>query len=60
MYIFHSKGDDVVTFENAEILRKRFHNLGADESRIVYDFGEYGSHGSGLLKFHITVLKMLK
>ncbi len=60
MYIFHSKGDDVVTFENAEILRKSFHNLGADESRIEYDFGEYGSHRSGLLKFHIKVLKMLK
>ena len=60
MYIFHSKGDDVVTFENAEILQKRFHELGADESKIVYDFGDYGSHRSGLLKFHIKVLGMLK
>jgi hypothetical protein len=60
MYIFHSKGDDVVTFENAEILQKRFRELGADESKIVYDFGDYGSHRSGLLKFHIKVLGMLK
>ena len=60
MYIFHSKGDDVVTFENAEILQNRFRELGADESKIVYDYGNYGSHRSGLLKFHIKVLGMLK
>ena len=59
MYIFHSKGDDVVTFENAEILQNRFRELGADESKIEYDFGDYGSHRSGLLKFHMKVLKML-
>jgi alpha-beta hydrolase superfamily lysophospholipase len=59
MYIFHSKGDDVVTFENAEILQNRFRELGADESKIEYDFGNYGSHRSGLLKFHMKVLKML-
>lgn len=60
MYIFHSKGDDVVTFENAEALQKKFRELGADESMIEYDFGDYGSHRSGLLKFHMNVLKMLK
>lgn len=60
MYIFHSKGDDVVTFENAEALQKKFRELGADESKIEYDFGDYGSHRSGLLKFHMNVLKMLK
>ena len=60
MYIFHSKGDDVVTFENAEMLQKAFRDLGADESKIEYDFGEYGTHRTGLLKFHIKVLKMLK
>lgn len=60
MYIFHSKGDDVVTFENAEALQKKFRELGADESKIEYDFGNYGSHRSGLLKFHMNVLKMLK
>lgn len=60
MFIFHSKGDDVVTFENAEILQKRFRELGADESKIEYDFADYGSHRSGLLKFHMKVLKMLK
>ena len=60
MYIFHSKGDDVVTFENAEILQSSFREMGADESKIEYDFGDYGSHRSGLLKFHIKVLNMLK
>lgn len=59
MYIFHSKGDDVVTFENAEILQNRFRELGADESKIEYDYGDYGVHRSGLLKFHMNVLKML-
>ena len=59
MYIFHSKGDDVVTFENAEILQRSFRELGADESKIEYDFDDYGSHRSGLLKFHMKVLKML-
>ena len=33
---------------------------GADESKIEYDYGNYGSHRSGLLKFHIKVLGMLK
>jgi acetyl esterase/lipase len=60
MFIFHSKGDDVVTFENAEMLQKAFRDLGADESKIEYDFGDYGTHRTGLLKFHIKVLKMLK
>ncbi len=59
MYIFHSKGDDVVTFENAEILQRSFRELGTDESKIEYDFDDYGSHRSGLLKFHMKVLKML-
>lgn len=60
MYIFHSKGDDVVTFKNAEALQAKFRELGADESQIEYDFGDYGSHRSGLLKFHMNVLKMLR
>lgn len=60
MYIFHSKGDDVVSFANAEMLQKAFRERGADESGITYDFGDYGSHRSGLLKFHMNVLSMLK
>lgn len=60
MYIFHSKGDDVVTFENAQILQNRFRELGANENKIEYDFDDYGSHRSGLLKFHIKVLGMLE
>ena len=60
MYVFHSKGDDVVTFDNAEMLRQAFRDRGADESKITYDFGNYGSHRSGLLKFHLNVLKMLE
>ena len=59
MYIFHSTGDDVVAFANAEMLQKAFRERGADESRITYDFGDYGVHRSGLLKFHMNVLKML-
>ena len=59
MFIFHSKGDDVVTFENAQILQDSFRELGADESKIEYDFEDYGSHRTGLLKFHMKVLKML-
>lgn len=60
MYVFHSKGDDVVTFDNAEMLQRAFRDRGADESKITYDFGDYGSHRSGLLKFHFNVLKMLE
>lgn len=60
MYIFHSEGDDVVTFDNAKALRESFVKKGADQSKIEYDFADYGSHRSGLLKFHIKVLKMLK
>jgi len=59
MYIFHSTGDDVVAFANAEMLQKAFRERGADESRITYDFGDYGVHRSGLLKFHMNVLNML-
>lgn len=60
MYIFHSTADDVVPVENAYALQKSFHDRGADESQIEYDFADYGSHRSGLLKFHLTVLKMMK
>lgn len=60
MYIFHSNEDDVVPVENAIALRKSFEDRGADQSMIEYDFGNYGSHRSGLLKFHINVLKMMK
>lgn len=60
MYIFHSKNDDVVTFDNAEMLRQAFRDRGADESQLEYDFGDYGVHRSGLLKFHLKVLKMLE
>lgn len=59
MYIFHSTQDDVVTYANAEALRNSIHERGADETKIEYDFGDYGSHRSGLLKFHMNVLKML-
>ena len=59
MYIFHSKNDDVVTFDNAEMLQQAFRDRGADESKLEYDFDNYGVHRSGLLKFHLKVLKML-
>ncbi len=60
MYIFHSTKDDVVPIENAYALQRSFHERGADENQIEYDFADYGSHRSGLLKFHLRVLKMMK
>lgn len=60
MYIFHSTADDVVPVDNAYALRRSFEEQGVDSSIIEYDFADYGSHRSGLLRFHIEVLKKMQ
>ncbi len=52
IFMFHSKVDKTVPFVNSEKAMKHFigHN-------VEYDFGEYGSHGAGFVRFILTVIK---
>lgn len=54
VYLFHSREDDTVPFVNSESAEKAF--KGYD---VEYNFGDYGSHMSGFLKFAAAVGKEL-
>ena len=54
MYIFHSRQDETVPFINA--LKAEEYFKGMD---IRFDFGDYGKHGMGCVRFILTVYKDL-
>ena len=54
MYIFHSTQDKTVPFVNALKAEEWFKGL-----NVHYDFGEYGKHGMGAVRFIINVYKDL-
>ena len=54
MYIFHSSQDKTVPFVNALKAEQWF--KGRD---VTYDFGEYGKHGTGCVRFLINVYRDL-
>ena len=54
MYIFHSRQDETVPFINA--LKAEQYFKGMD---IRFDFGDYGKHGMGCVRFILTVYKDL-
>ena len=54
MYIFHSPQDETVPFINA--LKAEQYFKGMD---IRFDFGDYGKHGMGCVRFILTVYKDL-
>lgn len=54
IYLFHSRTDQTVPFVNAE--RAEAHFKGRD---IRYDFGDYGKHSVGCIRFILTAYKDL-
>lgn len=54
IYLFHSRQDQTVPFVNA--VRAEAHFKGYD---IHYDFGDYGVHAMGAVRFVLTVYKEL-
>jgi len=56
LFMFHSEDDQTVPFVNSQILQRDFEFLAED---VEYDFGHYGNHQQGALKFILKVFKML-
>ena len=54
IYMFHSKDDKTVPFVNAQRAEEYF--KGRD---ITYDFGHYGAHGMGGIRFIMSVAAQL-
>jgi hypothetical protein len=54
MYIFHSRQDETVPFINAQKAEQFL--KGRD---VRFDFGDYGKHGMGCVRFILTVYKDL-
>ncbi|MCR4665041.1 MAG: prolyl oligopeptidase family serine peptidase [Paludibacteraceae bacterium] len=56
LWIFHSRNDDVVDFSQAELLREHLEQSGVEAE---YDFGDYGVHGLGYVRFLMKVYSKL-
>jgi len=54
MYIFHSRQDETVPFVNAQKAEQYFKGMD-----VRFDFGDYGKHGMGCVRFILTVYKDL-
>ena len=54
MYIFHSRQDETVPFINAQKAEQYFKGMD-----VRFDFGDYGKHGMGCVRFILTVYKDL-
>lgn len=57
MFMFHSMDDKTVPFINSQLMQVRFHEYGFTD--IEYDFGHYGEHTPGMLKFLIKCMRDL-
>ncbi len=55
VYLFHSIDDNVVPFENAEMLQQSIQG----ECNVDYNFGHYGNHVAGYLRFLYTAVNFL-
>lgn len=66
VYMFHSMDDQTVPFINAQVTRYNFsrvlpyNSAVAPATNVEYDFGHYGNHQSGCIKFYLHMLKTLK
>lgn len=55
VYLFHSVDDNVVPFENAESLMINIQGI----CNVQYNFGHYGNHVAGFLRFLMTSINLL-
>lgn len=58
MYMFHSMEDRTVPFINSQRMQMQFDNYGCQN--IEYDFGYYGTHTTGMMKFLLKCIKRLR
>lgn len=56
IYLFHSVDDNVVPFENAEQMLQHVQEYG---SNVETNFGHYGNHVKGYLRFLYTAIQLL-
>lgn len=56
IFMFHSEDDQTVPFVNSQVMQRQFRDYCKD---IEYDFGHYGNHQKGAIKFILKVFKML-
>ncbi len=56
LFMFHSEDDGTVPFINSQLMQRQFRYM-ADN--IEYDFGHYGNHQKGALKFILKVLMII-
>lgn len=54
VFIFHSIDDDIVPYENATLAKSKW-----QYGNIQYNFGHYGNHISGMLRFLMNVRTLL-
>ena len=54
VFIFHSIDDDIVPYINATLAKSKWQN-----ANIQYNFGHYGNHVAGLLRFIMNVRTLL-
>jgi len=57
LYMFHSQDDETVPFVNSQVMQRQFREL---DTPIEYDFGHYGSHQKGAIRFIFKVAIKLK
>ncbi|MCQ2182841.1 MAG: hypothetical protein MJY89_05490 [Bacteroidales bacterium] len=55
IYMFHSQDDDTVPFLNSQRAKNAFASC-----NVEYNFGHYGNHQKGCLRFIVTVHEILK
>lgn len=57
LYMFHSEDDPTVPFVNSQLMQRQFK---LNSPNVEYDFGHYGNHMKGAIKFLLKVAKELK
>ncbi len=60
LYLFHSEDDKTVPFVNSQILQREMRKSSLSHAEVSYDFGHYGSHMKGAIRFMRNVAKELK
>lgn len=55
LYLFHSIDDNVVPFVNSSKLEEHLYDM-----NVMYNFGHYGSHQMGCLRFMFSCIDLLK
>lgn len=56
LYMFHSEDDGTVPFANSQLFQKQIRN---SKTNIEFDFGHYGNHQQGAMKFILKVADLL-